>query len=574
MSLGHPQRRHVPAAASALLLAASAAGLLAQALGVGPGRPAASLGLASHVVGLALAALVLATLLGSGRGRAAGGPAEAGADGPASASELARREGESRFRDIVDQSPLSIMVFSREGRVLHVNDAHLALWGVPRGKAESFEAFDDPQLEALGLLPVFRRALAGERISVPPLEYDLGATFGQGRRRWVRAEFYPTKGPGGEVESLILMHEDVTDRILAEAEIRRLNQELEGRVEERTTELRDANRELEGALAGLKEAQSRLVLAGKLAALGQLVAGIAHELNSPLGAIASSAETAYAGLGGHLLPFADSYNALRDSDRPLIAGLARRAFADIGAVGAEEGRRRRALEAGLEAAGIPDGLSLAAELAPVVDEQSAAEAALLASTREGLDCLRALAGLAPAVQAAAIVRRGVERASAVVDALRTYASEGRAAGAVEAVDVGAQLRTLLALNAVKLAGRVEVATSLEPGSTALGRPEELHQVWLNLLENAFEAIGYSGRIAISTESRGGLLAVSFEDDGPGIGPEIGQRVFEPFFTTKAAGEGTGLGLDIARRIAEAHGGSIGFESRPGRTVFTVLLPRP
>jgi two-component system NtrC family sensor kinase len=70
-----------------------------------------------------------------------------------------------------------------------------------------------------------------------------------------------------------------------------------------------------------------------------------------------------------------------------------------------------------------------------------------------------------------------------------------------------------------------------------------------------------------------MLAITVTDSGKGIPPEIGDRIFEPFFTTKAPGEGTGLCLDIVRRVVERHGGSIGFESVPGRTIFTVLLPR-
>jgi signal transduction histidine kinase len=101
----------------------------------------------------------------------------------------------------------------------------------------------------------------------------------------------------------------------------------------------------------------------------------------------------------------------------------------------------------------------------------------------------------------------------------------------------------------------------------------LNQVWTNLLANAIEALGDTGSIAIVTERDGACVRVDIVDSGPGIPEDIRSHVFDPFFTTKDVGEGTGLGLDTARRIVtERLNGSIGFESTPGRTVFHVWLP--
>ena len=104
---------------------------------------------------------------------------------------------------------------------------------------------------------------------------------------------------------------------------------------------------------------------------------------------------------------------------------------------------------------------------------------------------------------------------------------------------------------------------------------ELNQVWTNLLDNAIDALGDEGTITIATAPwHENGVEVTISDDGPGIDPEVQRRVFEPFFTTKAFGSGTGLGLDAARRIIrERHDGDIAFASQPGRTTFTVRLPR-
>ncbi len=103
-------------------------------------------------------------------------------------------------------------------------------------------------------------------------------------------------------------------------------------------------------------------------------------------------------------------------------------------------------------------------------------------------------------------------------------------------------------------------------------PDELNQVWTNLIHNAIQAMDYQGILEIAIQKQTKNLAISFTDNGPGINPEIMTKIFQPFFTTKPAGEGTGLGLDIVRKIIEKHSGKIQLESQPGNTTFCVFLP--
>ena len=107
------------------------------------------------------------------------------------------------------------------------------------------------------------------------------------------------------------------------------------------------------------------------------------------------------------------------------------------------------------------------------------------------------------------------------------------------------------------------------------RGSELNQVWTNLLDNAIGALGEQGTITIRTSSDNDCAVVEIGDDGPGIPPEIRERIFDSFFTTKDVGQGTGLGLATARRIVvDRHDGSLTVESEPGRTTFHVSLPLP
>jgi signal transduction histidine kinase len=101
---------------------------------------------------------------------------------------------------------------------------------------------------------------------------------------------------------------------------------------------------------------------------------------------------------------------------------------------------------------------------------------------------------------------------------------------------------------------------------------ELNQVWSNLIDNALDAVDQGGRVEISARRERDRVVIRVIDDGPGVPDGIRDRIFDPFFTTKPVGTGTGLGLDIVRRLVQRHNGQIELESKPGRTEFRVTLP--
>ena len=104
-------------------------------------------------------------------------------------------------------------------------------------------------------------------------------------------------------------------------------------------------------------------------------------------------------------------------------------------------------------------------------------------------------------------------------------------------------------------------------------PDELNQVWTNLIHNSLQAMKNEGTLTIRGEKKGTDLMVSISDTGPGIPEEIQPKIFQPFFTTKPAGEGSGLGLDIIKRIVDKHNGKIAFQTQAGvGTTFSVTLP--
>jgi signal transduction histidine kinase len=303
-------------------------------------------------------------------------------------------------------------------------------------------------------------------------------------------------------------------RIRALVRLRRLQAELAVR----NALLESTNAELRSALDELREAGAQLVQAERLAAVGELAAGIAHEVNNPVN---------YA---------LNSMKALRtyvEDVRTVAAGFARLSGE------APEGLAHKLRE--LEALRIELGF----------DEN-----------------VEALAELG------AIVTDGLERTSRLVGDLRDFAAPGDRRSA--AVDVARSLRSTLQLvRHVFAEAGVALEDLIAPDLGLVeGDARALNQVFLNLLKNAAEAFeGRRGRVQVWARTEGGTIVVEIRDDGPGIEPELQARLFEPFFTTKGAGRGTGLGLAVCRSIVDRHGGTIWVGDVPGGgSRFVVTLP--
>lgn len=274
---------------------------------------------------------------------------------------------------------------------------------------------------------------------------------------------------------------------------------LEVHVETRTAELRRA-------LADLKQAQAALIQGERMASIGELVAGVAHEINNPLNAIA-----------GASVPLED----LATSLRAMLAAY-REAEVDL------PREKREALAA------------LRAEL----------------DVEASLDDLAGIAS---------VIRRATERSVRIVQNLRSFS---RVSGEAVPADLHAGLEeTLLLLGPRLRHGEVEIVRRFGDLPPVVCRSEEMNQIFMNLLVNALQALEQAHvsapRIAIETRVEGDAAVVSIADNGPGVPEPLQQRVFDPFFTTKPRGHGTGLGLSISTDIARRHGGSLTLERHDG-----------
>jgi signal transduction histidine kinase len=144
---------------------------------------------------------------------------------------------------------------------------------------------------------------------------------------------------------------------------------------------------------------------------------------------------------------------------------------------------------------------------------------------------------------------------------------------VQNVNIAKSLETTLTIMNHKLKHGVTVQRDYHPVPFLVDSfGSELNQVWTNIIDNAIDAMSGKGKLLIHTFRDDNCVVVEITDDGPGIPPEVLPHIFEPFFTTKGVGQGTGLGLDTVQRIVKKHHGDINVNSRPGQTVFQILLP--
>ncbi|HSN57169.1 MAG TPA: PAS domain S-box protein [Candidatus Sulfomarinibacteraceae bacterium] len=484
-----------------------------------------------------------------------------------------RKQAEQKFRSVTESAIDAIISADHTGRIISWNSAATRILGYTEAEAVGRrleliipERFHDAHRNGMArftetgeahvigtTVELFARTKGGDEV---PIELSLST--------WtVRDERYYT----GIIR-------DIGERKRAEEALRRSEQALR----DRTEELKRKNEVLEETLVRLNEAHDQLMIQEKMASLGRLSAGMAHELNNPAAAAqrgAAQLQATFSQLQAIQLRLGEQ--TLEPRQLEALVELYR--VTRRGAVQPEEMTAivRNDRETALETT-----------LAKRALEATAEQVSALASLGYGEVEIEAIAEVFPGAQLALVVDWmacmftiyslvaeigvGTDRIVEIVKALKTYTYMDRAP--IQPVDVREGLDdTLIILhNKVKrgITVRREYADDLPVIQAWAG---ELNQVWTNLIDNAIDAMDGEGTLTVRASREDPWVVVEIEDDGPGIPDAIRSEIFDPFFTTKAPGQGTGLGLNISRNlVVQRHRGEISVTSEPGRTRFTVRLP--
>ena len=314
-----------------------------------------------------------------------------------------------------------------------------------------------------------------------------------------------------------------------------------------------------------REQEDRLRQSERMAQIGVLTAGLAHEMNNPAAAVTRGAEQLgpaierYVAAARELPPGAEAPFSLSDRERPTLSGM-------------DRSDREADLEDALDDAGVQNAWEYTSSL---VEAGFTADDMADVDSEHSDAIIKLMAAEADAVSLRAEVDEGSKRLSELVGALKSYSFLDQAP--VQEVDVPKGIEdTLLILKSKTRDITVDREYAEElPKITAYG--SQLNQVWTNLIDNASDSLRDAGTedplITIRAIERADCIIVTIEDNGPGIPPEVKDRIFEAFYTTKEPGKGTGLGLDTVYSIVvNQHRGAVNVDSEPGSTRFTVKIP--
>ena len=421
----------------------------------------------------------------------------------------------SQLRATLESTANGILVVDWHGKIASMNRLFSRMWALP---AALVDGGDDQAIFAFIAASVTDSATCRQRLAEIVGGDETEDLFRLADGRYFEARSRP-QYLGEHIVGRVFGFTDITERKLADEALRESRDKLEERVAERTAALQMANAALETRKAQqdelidkLEQAQSQLLQSEKMATIGQLAAGVAHEINNPVGFVSSN------------------LNTLQRYTDDLLRLLA-------------------AYEASEAAPAGPAPLQLR-QLKLDVDP---------AFLREDIGLL-----LAESLD-------GVRRVTNIVQDLKDFSHVDAAERLWADLEAGLDSTLRLVDNELKYKAEVVREYAGIPQVECLA--SQLNQVFMNLLVNAAHAIKERGRITIRTRRSGDTVHVEFEDNGAGIAPAHLDRIFEPFFTTKPVGQGTGLGLSLSYGIVQKHGGRIDVRSEVGKgTVFTVVLP--
>jgi two-component system, NtrC family, sensor kinase len=330
---------------------------------------------------------------------------------------------------------------------------------------------------------------------------------------------------------------------------------------------------LEETIEELQVKTQVLIRAGKMAALGQLVAGVAHEVNSPLGAISSSVCNIIDAQNDTMNLLPQLIKIISEDQIKLFLQFVNSVATDSHSLSSREERKlRKQFAAKLEKWKIENPGKVANKLVYMGVLKLREKYLPLLKSENAEIILETANSICNQRKNSENIKLAVDKASRIVFALKMYGRQSEVEEKTK-TDVIANVETILTLYNNQLKQGVDVIRNFQIVPKTMAFDEELGQVWTNIIHNAIQAMKNSGTLTIDISKEEDSIIVKISDSGIGIPREAVDRIFEPFYTTKAIGEGSGLGLDIVRKIVDKHNGEISVHSVLGEgTSFRVALP--
>jgi two-component system NtrC family sensor kinase len=430
-------------------------------------------------------------------------------------------ESRNKFRVVLDSLKEEIVSLDKQLRIVSVNTPFSKKLGLPSEEVVGKNYFNDPLISG----PTGRSKTL---LDIVQSVFDSGkeqcklikSSDSSGADLFRQVTCLPIVDDTDRVFQVVLVSLDITENRRKTEEIESLSVQLK----ETASQIETKNQSLESALKRLEVIQAQMLHSEKMASIGQLAAGVAHEINNPTGFISSNLKTMsdyQEGIGELLVKYHELVSILEKSS--------------------EKGKTDAAVSAKLgEIKSVEKDIDIEFLLEDIVD--------LVGDCQEGTDRIKKI----------------------VID-LKDFAHPGE--DKLQTTDINTGLESTLNVVNNEIKYKATVHKDFGDIPAIKGYPQQLNQVFMNILVNAAQSIEKNGEIGIRTRNSNGRVEVRISDTGCGISEENLGKIFDPFFTTKEVGRGTGLGMNIANHIIQNHNGTIEVESAVGKgTTFIITIP--
>jgi two-component system, NtrC family, sensor kinase len=430
-------------------------------------------------------------------------------------------ESRNKLRAVIDSLNEEIVSLDRDMRIVSVNKAFAARHQLDPPELVGKKC-GDQRLSKCDFLrdEGIRSMIAAAFDKATGQKTMFTSEDAQGQPVYRQIQCMPVHDDGGKVFQVVIVSQDVTEQRRKTKEIQNLNEQLLAT----SAKIEAQNSELKNTLKRLEETQAHMIQSEKMASIGQLAAGVAHEINNPTGFVSSNLKT--------LLDYQQDIAKLIGKYHMFADNLQKNGMFDSLSDEVKENIQELKV--------FEDDIDLQYILEDITD--------LIGDCREGTDRIKKI----------------------VLD-LKDFAHPGE--DKIQTLDINNGLESTLNVVNNEIKYKATVLKDFGDIPAIKGYPQQLNQVFMNILVNAAQAIEKKGEITIRTAQVENQVEVKISDTGSGIAEENLQKIFDPFFTTKDVGKGTGLGMNIAYNIVKKHHGTIAVDSQVGKgTTFTIRLP--